>query len=441
MIISKLTSIKGELAWVLAGQGFALFGSLVGVKLLTNVMSQAAYGQLALGISIAGLMNMFLFGPLGQIILRYYSVSGERGEHAAYSMLLRELHGQLVLVVAVIGCVVVMIMQLTIGIEWAYLTAIAIFFGVVSGLLGSLQALFSAARERKLAALSQSADVWLRFLLAFLLVFMVNRNGFWALAGYSLGSLLVLLFQLRYMHDIMPYIKNGKSVGAEAFTRYRSEFWRYGTPFVAFAGFAVISQYADRWLLQGLAGAEQVGIYAVLYQIASAPITLLSGVVNQLVIPVVFTRAGALTHKSQIEHSRHLLKVVQLIMAVAFGVAVLIAAFWGKPLIVWITNESYGLHADILWLLVFGLAMFHLAQFMAAEGLSRNNSKLYFLPKLAQCLTLVIAGVFLTVTYGIWGMAVAFVISSFIHLFLITLLNAQVRNNTVKPAIQDLTGS
>lgn len=423
VLLTKLAGIKGEFAWVITGQAIAFVGALIGVKLLTNMMPQAAYGQLALGLSISGLINMFLFGPLGQIILRYYSVSSERGEHAAYSILLRRLHGQLVLFVILMGLAVSVIVLMTAGPDWAYLTAVAVCFGIASGLLGSVQALFSAARERKLTALSQSADVWLRLLLAVLLITVASREGYWALAGYVLGSLCVLFFQLRHINHMMPYIKEAKAVEPVVMNRYKQEFRQFGMPFVAFAGFAVISQYADRWLLQGLIGAEEVGIYAVLYQIASAPIALLAGVVNQLIIPVVFARAGALTHSSQIGSSRHLLKFTQMGMAVAFIVAIFVAALWGKPLVAWLTNESYAIHAGILWVLALGLAMFHLAQLMVAEGLSRNSSARYFWPKFAQGLALLFSGYALTSAYGLVGMAWAFTLSSATYYLIVIKVN------------------
>src|SRR3989344_8231249 len=104
----KFSNVKGEVAWVLAGQVSAFAGGLVGVKLLTNVMPQEAYGELALGMSIAGLINMFLFGPLGQVILRYYSVSKDRGDQAAYYSLLRQLHLWLLIAMAVGGTVAVL---------------------------------------------------------------------------------------------------------------------------------------------------------------------------------------------------------------------------------------------------------------------------------------------------------------------------------------------
>lgn len=429
-LISKISNVKGEVAWVLVGQFLAFAGGLFGVKLLTNVMPQEAYGELALGMSIAGLINMFLFGPLGQVILRYYSVSKDRGDQAAYYSLLRQLHVWLLIIMAVGVVLVALAVDVIAGIRWAWLIAAAMVFGVVSGLLGSAQGLFTAARERRLTALSQSGDVWLRYVMALFLLYLCGRDGYWALAGYALGSLFILLFQFQPVRRIVQDANGSGLVRKDVLTYYRNEFWRFGTPFVTFAGLAVVSQYADRWLLLGLAGKAEVGIYAALYQIASAPIGLLAGIVTQLVVPVVFARAGALAQKVQIEHSRNLLNLTLLIAAVAFSIAVLAAVLWGEIIVAWLANASFSRHGDILWMLVLGLALFHMAQLMVAEGLSRNLSRLYFWPKLAQGLALLVAGYFLVTAYGLWGMAMALLLSSLVYCALVMQVNALLRRES-----------
>ncbi len=429
-LILKLSNVKAEVAWVLVGQAMVFAGGLIGVKLLTNAMPQEAYGELALGMSIAGLINMFLFGPLGQIILRYYSVSKDRGEQAAYYSLLRQLHVWSLIILAVGGVAIALAIDVIAGIGWAWLMAAAMVFGVVSGLLGSVQGLFTAARERRLAALSQSADVWLRYAMALLLLYLGGREGYWALVGYALGSLVILLFQIRHVRRMISGANGSDSVRADVLTRYRDEFWRFGAPFVAFAGLGAVSQYADRWLLQGLAGKVEVGVYAALYQIASAPIGLLAGIVTQLVVPVVFARAGALTQKVQIEHSRNLLNLTLLIVAGAFAIAVIVAVLWGEVIVTWLANPSFARHGNILWMLVLGLALFHLAQLMVAEGLSKNLSRRYFWPKLAQGLTLLVAGYVLVAAYGLWGMAVALLLSSLVYCALVMQVNTLLRRES-----------
>ena len=48
-------SIEGS--WIVIGQGAAVAGSLVGVRLMTGLLAPAAYGELALGMTAATLVN------------------------------------------------------------------------------------------------------------------------------------------------------------------------------------------------------------------------------------------------------------------------------------------------------------------------------------------------------------------------------------------------
>ncbi len=82
-----------EASWVATGQALSFLGGLIGIKLLTNVMSPESYGELALGLSIAGMVNMFLFGPLGQVVLRFHSICNEKGILDSYSRVLIRLLG------------------------------------------------------------------------------------------------------------------------------------------------------------------------------------------------------------------------------------------------------------------------------------------------------------------------------------------------------------
>ncbi len=59
--------------WVTIGQAAAVAGALVGVRLLAELMEPAAYGELALGMTVATLVNQVVLAPLGNGATRYYA--------------------------------------------------------------------------------------------------------------------------------------------------------------------------------------------------------------------------------------------------------------------------------------------------------------------------------------------------------------------------------
>jgi len=62
--LNQLSHVRHEMIWVVVGQILAFLGAFAGVKILTNVMQPEGYGLLALGMTIAGLLNMFIYGPI-----------------------------------------------------------------------------------------------------------------------------------------------------------------------------------------------------------------------------------------------------------------------------------------------------------------------------------------------------------------------------------------
>jgi O-antigen/teichoic acid export membrane protein len=81
----KLRDLSPEALWVLVGQGGTAVAGLFGVKVLTNVLGPNEFGMLALANTIVALISTnFLFGPLGQGFLRFWSISREKGDLGAF---------------------------------------------------------------------------------------------------------------------------------------------------------------------------------------------------------------------------------------------------------------------------------------------------------------------------------------------------------------------
>lgn len=419
----RLGPIK-EAGWVLLGQGLAFLGGVAGIKLLTNVMPAESYGELALGVSIAGIVNMFLFGPLGQVVLRFFSACRENDDITTYTAVLVQLHRQAVFLLTAICVPLMPIVGLGLGWKWAILLLVAISFGVSSGLQGSLSSLINALRDRRLAALTQALDPWLRLGFAALMaVWWVSNQGQWAVAGYLIGSLVVLTIQLRALrrHSFQSHVLSPADGRNRAL---RGNFLEYALPFMAFAGLASISQYADRWLLQAYSTPSDVGIYTAMFQIASAPVALLMGATTQLILPVVFARSGNLEDQARTRSGQQLLLRSVLIVGAIYAAVTLAAYRWGDVLITLLTRADYARHASSFWVIVLSQALFNLAQFMVATGLTLNRPQAYFAPKLGQAVCLALVGMWRVRSGGVNGLAEALLVSSVVYFVWVIAVNA-----------------
>src|SRR5438093_12412147 len=77
---------------VVVDQAAMVLGSFAGIKPLTSSMGPAAYGQLGLGMTIAGLLNQFIYAPLSQAAFRFYSVYRERSALQIYFQVFKRIY-------------------------------------------------------------------------------------------------------------------------------------------------------------------------------------------------------------------------------------------------------------------------------------------------------------------------------------------------------------
>ena len=427
-LFDRAMKLRRELAWVLFGQVLCFVGGFLGIKVLTNVMGPKGYGQLALGLTIAGIFTTYVYGPVANVVARFFSVYRERGDLGTYFAVLKRSHCQLATVLAIIALVVAGIAGESAGHEWFLIVLLASLFGIVSGINASYLSLQSAIRQRKIVALHQGADVWLRIGISIVLLMVWSNRGHFALLGYLLGTLFVTLSQALYAlrnAEIKRYWRVD-----EADEKKRAcfrEFSNYAASFMIFSGFAAISLYADRWVLQGVFGESAVGIYSAIYQIAASPVNLFFAMVNQLVVPIVFERAGAMTTSAQADSSAALVRQTIAFSCVVMAAVTLFAYFFGEPLILLLTTKAFATQSSVLWLTVVGLAIYNIGQLYSLKGLYCNQPKIYFWPKGLQAVSFLLIAFGLVKFIGIPGVALALFASSILYLISVLIVNNRIR--------------
>jgi O-antigen/teichoic acid export membrane protein len=247
---------------------------------------------------------------------------------------------------------------------------------------------------------------------------MFSRTGSAALIGYFLAA-SVMAVSIMYFALKLPAVDENWGVpfqNREVIGRTIREFIEFGRPFIYFAALGIVSAYADRWIIFGVLGGEAVGRYAVIYQLANAPIALAVGMMNQFVVPVIFDRAGAVGTAAQSILSTQLLyQVIGVFSAIAI-VLVGMAYIFSESFVRLITAPEFVGYHHLLWIVVMGVGTFQLAQLLVLKGLSHNMTQGYVVPKLLQACVFVLLLVLFTNAMGIVGVAWALVISSVVYL-------------------------
>jgi len=149
-----------ESFWIVAGNGAAVLGSLVGVRILTGLMPPGEYGRLALGITVAAFANQVLSGPLSGGAARFYAVARELGELRHYLRSVYKLaflgNGLILLLAAGITTVAALA-----GAEsWVPLIVAALAFSIVSGYDSIASGIQNSARQRIVVALHAALGSW-----------------------------------------------------------------------------------------------------------------------------------------------------------------------------------------------------------------------------------------------------------------------------------------
>jgi len=73
-----------EGGWILLGQVATLLGGLALVKVLTEYLEPSEYGEVALGLTLANLVNLVIMGTLSSGVSRFFSIASEKNDLGGY---------------------------------------------------------------------------------------------------------------------------------------------------------------------------------------------------------------------------------------------------------------------------------------------------------------------------------------------------------------------
>lgn len=419
---SRVRRLGREFIWISLGQAAAVLGAIVGVRLLTELMDPSTYGQLALGMTVATLVQQVVLGPLSNGAIRFYAPAREadalRGYLSAVGHLVLRATGGIVLAAFVLCLGLALAGQS----RWIGLSAAAVCFALLTGYNSVLNGIQNAARQRAIVALHQGFASWGRFLLAAGLVLWLGANSTVAMTGYGLAILIVLISQVWFFHRTLLSGTRLSDISRTPPDRWKKEIFTYTWP-IAVWGIPTWAQLvSSRWALQLFSSTEGVGLYTVLYQLGYYPMSLASGLMLQLLAPVLFQRVGDASSTQRMEQvyvlNRQLIYITLGLTALGFVTA---AVLHDLAFDVFVAPEYASVAYLLPWMLLAG-GLFAAGQTASLNLMSSLESKSLMLPKVAtaafgiglSCLGaalfgipgVVAASVLFGAAYLIWTLAV-----------------------------------
>jgi len=409
----RFQRLAKEGSWIVAGQIAAVLGALVLVRVLTEYLEPAQYGQLALGLTIAGLVNQVAMGGVTAGIGRFYSIAAENNDLTGYLHASRRLMGYATAVVAAIA-LVLMAGLLWLGYsQWMGLAAAALVLSVLSGYNSSLSGIQNAARQRAIVAFHGGLDAWLKILLAVGVMLWLGSSSTVVVLGYALSSLLVTGSQFFFLRRLIrPQDEKSK-----ASANWGRQIWAYSWPFSTWGVFSWAQQASDRWALQAFASTQEVGLYAVVFQLGYAPVGLATGLAMTFLGPILYQRSGSAadhTRNTSVHHIAWRITFVSLFVTVLAFVFTFLLHEWIFHLLV--AAKYHAVSYLLPWMVLAG-GIFAAGQMLALKLMSEMKPAAMTVAKIVTAILVVGLNIYGASQFGLPGVVAALVAFSGIYFF------------------------
>ena len=418
---SRICRLAKESSWIIAGQVMTVLGALVLVRVLTEYLDPTEYGQLAIGLSIGGLVNQVVMGGLSNGICRYYSIAREKRDFYNYFDTCTRLLSYATvasLLVATLGISALVLADLK---HWIALILIVFSYSIFAGHISVLSGIQNTARQRSVVAIHGAVDAWLKLGLSAGFILWLGNSAVSVLLGYLFSAVLITVSHLFFLNrlvskQVLP------NLGA-AQQNWISKIWVFSWPFSVFGLFTWLQQASDRWALQSFATPTDVGQYAVVYQLGFAPIGLLLGFIQSLATPILYQRAG---DTSEVVRTTD---VHRLLWRIAAGGLMLTAIFFVTSwllhewLFSWLVSERYrDVSIYFPWVIMAG-GLFSIGQILSLKIMSELRSRDLLYVKVGSAVIGIFTNILGAWIFGVAGIVISLLLFStifFTWMFILT---------------------
>lgn len=391
VLYSKIT---GEALWVLFGMLSGTVGGLVMVKAFTTQLRPEQYGLLSLGMAAAATLQ-WPFVCLAQSLLRYTSAAIEQRQLSSFLAAAKRLAWHGVIASTITFAFVLLGLLIFRRTDWLFIAFAAFLLSLATGGSCLVEHLQVAMRHRATVAIHQAVLPWLRITVVLCFVVLWGSYGGNALLALAAATLLLLGSQFVFLrrslvafdHTRITNTSLAEPASSDGDVReWSGRLLHYAGPLVAWVGFSSLQLYGDRWALQLFSSAAEVGHYTTLYQLGYSPMVLASGVMSQLMIPVIFGRSGAGKDSARLGDALQLTS--QLVMAsLVFALfAAVIAGLLHRQVFEMMVAQSYWEVSLYLPCLVLSGGLFAAGQAASYPLLVSNKTRLMMRPKIVTAI-------------------------------------------------------
>jgi O-antigen/teichoic acid export membrane protein len=285
-----VTRFRSEVFWVVAGQALTAVGTLLGVRLITQMLAPAQYGVLSLALGMSVLAGNLVTSPLTQAAIHFYPRYRTERLSELRAALLRGFRRFIpwITLAALIGGAYYS--HSGRGSPWLVLLVLLLF--ALECWRTSCLSLLNAARRQRRYGLWSACDAWFRPLAAVAAVLVAGHVATAALLGYVLTSATLSLLWSR---NLWP-VRAAQAVPTQQARALDSAMWAYALPLIPLGLLTWVTTLGDRYIIGGVLSVGDAGLYAAVYGLAYSPFMIVNSAAEQAIRPVYQT---AVSHGEQ----------------------------------------------------------------------------------------------------------------------------------------------
>jgi O-antigen/teichoic acid export membrane protein len=388
--------------WITAAQATAGIATLIGVRFITELAPAALYGTFVLMNGGLSFLQGILFAPMAQAALRFYP---DYVIASSDSRLRRELvrvfltRSAKTLALLVLACVVdVVWLHWLSPLAWA-LVGVGVFVEAWKAIEVVMR---NAAGQQRTYSFLIAADAVARPLGAVCAAFAIGASVESLLLGQLLGAFFVLGGLSRFSAPLrrepvatLPNSDRASQLGAEMN--------RFAAPLVWAPMLGWLTGLADRYVVGGMLGVAQAGVYAAAYGLASRPLLMIGGVTDATLRQMLY---GAVASRNG-ERLGGTVKIWIGANLVAALVGAIVLTVFAHPLVAWLLAHEYRSTSALLlpWI-AFGYALMLVTQPVERLLYAANKTRTVIALQSIGALTAIICAFVGAQWKGVFGVAV-----------------------------------
>lgn len=390
----RRSQLCGDAFWALFGQAASAVALLLGTRLLTELVSPAVYGQVALLNGFVSLGVAVFSYPFICAGMRIVSECKTPGERSDLQLAVESLTFQATFsAMALLGLA---------GFAYAYFANGSSALFLLAGMLLAMTVqrelgiqLAIGERKQRFASLWQTCDSVLRPVSAIAAVYWLGAKAEWVLLGYILASLLsnlIWFFGKRL---------TGVPVQASPIRCFRSEVWAYALPLIPMELIYWISGLGDRYVIGYMLTAADVGLYAATYVIVNEAFNRSAMVLLRTFQPAYFQAFSA----QQFAKAFSVLWV-WIASVAGLGVLGIVGLMLSKDWVAsWVLAKSYHPAVELMLPIAMGSATHAVGTALAQPLLAHKRTRVLLKGRLCGAIAAAISIPLLVYQFGLPGAA------------------------------------